>query len=40
MPFRTELRNLGLRKPPVLSFLDRSNPINKFLGKLRYKLKG
>jgi hypothetical protein len=36
---RSELRRLGIRRPPVLPFLSRSNPINKYLGKLRYKLK-
>lgn len=29
-----ELRKLGARKKPRLSFLDRSNPINKYLGKI------
>lgn len=37
---RAELAALGIRRPPVLPFLDRSNTINKYLGKLRYKLKG
>lgn len=37
---RWELARLGIRRPPVLPFLSRSNPINKYLGKLRYKLKG
>jgi tetratricopeptide (TPR) repeat protein len=27
-----ELNKLGTRKPPVISFLKRSNPINKYLG--------
>lgn len=36
----SELGALGIRRPPVLSFLDRSNPLNKYLGRLRYKLKG
>lgn len=27
-----ELDKLGTRKPPVISFLKRSNPINRFLG--------
>ena len=26
-----ELNKLGTRKPPVISFLDRQNPINKYL---------
>jgi tetratricopeptide (TPR) repeat protein len=37
---RSELSRLGIRRPPVLPFLDRSNPINKYLGKLRHKLTG
>lgn len=28
----------GLRKAPVVPFLQRSNPINKYLGKLRHEL--
>jgi tetratricopeptide (TPR) repeat protein len=31
----TELRRMGMRRPPVLSFLPRDNPINVFLGRLR-----
>lgn len=31
-----ELKKLGIRRPPVFSFLSRSNPINKYLGKLRH----
>lgn len=30
----TMLKEVGARKPPVLSFLDRDNPINKYLGLL------
>ncbi|MFI5294538.1 MAG: tetratricopeptide repeat protein [Thermodesulfovibrionales bacterium] len=30
---------LGWRKNPVIPFLDRSNPINKYLGKLRHRMK-
>jgi tetratricopeptide (TPR) repeat protein len=33
-----ELRALGLRKPPPLPFLQRSNPLNKYLGILMAKL--
>lgn len=29
---------LGVRQPPPFRFLDRSNPINKFVGKLRHRL--
>lgn len=32
-----ELKKLGSRKKPPLSFLDRSNPLNIFLGKLMNK---
>jgi len=32
------LRKMGMRKPPVLTFLDRKNFINVQLGKLRYKV--
>jgi tetratricopeptide (TPR) repeat protein len=34
----SEIKNLGLRKRPVIPFLDRGNPINKFLGKLRHTM--
>jgi tetratricopeptide (TPR) repeat protein len=34
----SELNSLGQRKSPPLSFLHRSNPINKYLGKLMTKL--
>lgn len=31
---KKELQRLGIRKDPPLSFLARSNPLNKYLGKL------
>lgn len=31
-----ELKKLGIRRPPVIPFLKRDNPINKYLGKLRH----
>jgi tetratricopeptide (TPR) repeat protein len=34
----SEIKSLGLRKGRVIPFLDRGNPINKYLGKLRYNL--
>jgi tetratricopeptide (TPR) repeat protein len=34
-----ELSKLGKRKKPLIPFLKRSNPINKYLGKLIYKFK-
>jgi tetratricopeptide (TPR) repeat protein len=33
----TELQGFGRRRPPVIPFLERSNPLNKYLGKLLYK---
>jgi len=40
-PELLELYNdLGIRKLPVLSFLSRSNPINRFLGNLRHAARG
>ncbi|HET9209814.1 MAG TPA: hypothetical protein VFR03_05420 [Thermoanaerobaculia bacterium] len=33
-------KELGVRSLPVLSFLDRSHPINVFLGRLRHALRG
>ena len=32
-----ELNRLGYRKPPVIPFLKRDNPLNKYLGKLLHK---
>lgn len=34
----SEIKGLGTRKSPVIPFLERSNPINVFLGKLRHKM--
>lgn len=36
---RKELAKLGTRKKPHISFLDRSNPINKIIGKALHKKK-
>ena len=33
-----ELNKFGRRRSPFIPFLDRDNPINKFLGKLTYKI--
>jgi hypothetical protein len=33
-------RDLGMRKPPVLPFLGRTNPLNQFLGRLRHAWRG
>lgn len=33
-----ELQMLGIRKEPVVPFLRRSNPINKYIGRLLHKL--
>jgi tetratricopeptide (TPR) repeat protein len=32
-----ELQSFGRRRPPVIPFLERSNPLNKYLGKILYK---
>lgn len=34
----TELEKLGIRRRPPVSFLKRTNPLNKCIGKLRHKL--
>ncbi|AJE02818.1 tetratricopeptide repeat protein [Geobacter pickeringii] len=34
-----ELRRLGLRKPPLLGFLGREHPLNKYLGIILAKLR-
>jgi tetratricopeptide (TPR) repeat protein len=34
-----EIKKLVTRKDPVVGFLPRSHPLNKYLGKLRHKLK-
>ena len=34
----SELKAIGSRKAPVIPFLSRGNPVNKYLGKLRYDL--
>lgn len=34
------LKSFGTRKKPVLPFLDRGNPLNRYLGKLRHDLQG
>lgn len=34
------LQVLGYRRQPVIPFLDRANPINKYLGKLRASISG
>jgi tetratricopeptide (TPR) repeat protein len=36
---RKELRGLGMRKPPPVPFLDRANPINKYIGMILQKTK-
>ena len=37
---RHALEKIGRRRTPVLSFLPRSHPLNRILGKLRYRLMG
>lgn len=34
----SHIAKLGSRKNPVIPFLDRGNPINKYLGKLRHRM--
>jgi len=34
----SELGDLGIRRKPIVSFLPRSNPINKYIGKLVHNL--
>ena len=34
-----ELQKFGRRRPPVIPFLERSNPLNKYLGMLLFKQK-
>lgn len=34
------LEELGIRRPPVLSFLDRKNFLNRQLGRLRHRIEG
>jgi Flp pilus assembly protein TadD len=33
-------RKMGRRRPPVLSFLSRDNPLNQILGRLRHAARG
>ncbi len=35
-----ELSGMGVRRPPVISFLPRNNPLNIFLGKIRHRILG
>ena len=37
---RRALEKIGMRRPPVLTFLHRSHPINAKLGRLRHRLTG
>jgi len=37
-PAALELSRMGIRRRPVIPWLDRSNPINVFLGKLRHRI--
>jgi tetratricopeptide (TPR) repeat protein len=34
----SEIKRFGARKGPVFPFLERANPINRFLGKIRHRL--
>ena len=33
-----ELSGMGIRRKPIISFIPRNNPVNIFLGKLRYRI--
>ncbi len=37
-PAALELSRMGVRKRPVIPFLGRNNPLNKYIGKLRHQL--
>lgn len=37
---RRALERLGVRRPPVFSFLHRGHPLNKTLGRLRHRFSG
>ena len=39
-PIVQELRRLGVRRGPVLRFLRRRNPVNRWFGKLRERIHG
>ena len=36
----TMMAQLGYRRPPVLEFLPRTNPVNKYLGLIRHRVLG
>lgn len=36
---KVEIERMGIRKPSVFPFLERQHPLNKFAGKVLYKLK-
>jgi tetratricopeptide (TPR) repeat protein len=38
-PAALELSRMGVRKKPVFPFLGRDHPLNKYLGKLRHRLR-
>ena len=37
---RRALEKIGMRRPPVLTFLHRSHPLNRTLGKWRHRIAG
>ncbi len=37
---RRALERIGMRRAPVLTFLHRSHPVNRTLGRLRHRLRG
>jgi hypothetical protein len=39
-PILQALKNFGARRGPMIPFVERSNPINRILGKYRHRLLG
>ncbi|MHB8418137.1 MAG: tetratricopeptide repeat protein [Myxococcales bacterium] len=37
---REEMEKLGVRRKPIIGFLDRRNPVNRMLGRLRHRFLG
>ncbi|NOY45988.1 MAG: hypothetical protein GXP50_11145 [Deltaproteobacteria bacterium] len=37
---RRQMEAMGVRKPPVVGFLPRSHPVNRWLGRVRHRYRG
>lgn len=37
---RALLKEIGVRRPPLLGFLDRRNPVNRLAGRVRHRMLG